>query len=321
MVLFVVEHKDGALRKSARELAHAARALAEELGVEPVALVAGHGVDEAARQASGLARTVVVDDPALEGDRAEALTTAVATAAEALGARAVLVAATRSGLSYSPRVALRLDAPLLEDVTSLRSEGGALLATRFSFLSRVTETVRAEAAVVVVSVKPNVFPVAEDGAGGGVERLEVSFPERDARVRVGARSAAKTGRVALDEADVVVTGGRGVGGPEGFTALVEPLADALGAGIGSTRAAVDAGWRPYSEQVGQTGKTVAPGLYVALGVSGAVQHLSGMNRAKVIVAVNKDPDAPIFKVSDYGIVGDVREVVPALLSELGSGEG
>ena len=141
-------------------------------------------------------------------------------------------------------------------------------------------------------------------------------PDSDARVTVGEKAAAKTGRVALDEAEIIVTGGRGVGSPEGFAALVEPLADTMSAGVGATRAVVDAGWRPYSEQVGQTGKTVAPNMYLALGVSGAVQHLSGMNRSKLIVAINKDPDAPIFKVADYGIVGDVFEVLPALTEEI-----
>ena len=154
--------------------------------------------------------------------------------------------------------------------------------------------------------------MASEGASGSVETQNVPLAEQDTRVSIGEKAAAKSGRVALDEADIIVTGGRGVGGPEGFDTLVEPLADTLNAGVGATRAVVDAGWRPYAEQVGQTGKTVAPGVYVALGVSGAVQHLSGMNRSKLIVAINKDPDAPIFKVADYGIVGDVNEVVPAM---------
>ena len=312
MILIVADHKDGALRKSSFELASAAKALAEGLGGEVAGLVIGDaGAAEA--MAKLVPRVYSVTGDELTRFRAESYTTVVSHVAKEKGAKAVLIAASRSGLSYSPRVALRLDAPLLEDVIHLEAEGESVVAKRFSYLSRVTETVRAESLPVVVTVKPNIFPAASEGESGQVETLEVPLGEHDTRVSLGERSKAATGRVALDEASAVVAGGRGLGGPEAFETLVEPLADVLGAGIGATRAVVDAGWRPYSEQIGQTGKTVAPNLYVALGVSGAVQHLSGMNRSKVIVAINKDADAPIFKISDYGVVGDVHKVVPALV--------
>jgi electron transfer flavoprotein alpha subunit len=246
--------------------------------------------------------------------RAESYTTVVCHVAKEKGARAVLISASRAGLSYSPRVALRLGTPLLEDVIYLEVEGEHVIAKRYSYLSRVTETVRAESMPVVVSVRPNTFPTASAGERGQVETLKVPLGERDTRVKVGEKSKAASGRVALEEAAVVVAGGRGVGSAEGFTRLLEPLADVLSAGIGATRAVVEAGWRPHAEQIGQTGKTIAPSLYLGLGVSGAVQHLSGINRAKVVVAINKDSDAPIFKVADYGIVGDLQAVVPPLIA-------
>ena len=322
MILFVAEHVDGKLKKSALELATAANTLADGLGGEPVGVVLGSDVSGVAQELSNhVPKVVAVEDAALAQMRAEPYAAAVATLAQDLGAKAVLVSASKSGLSYSPRVAVRLDAPLLEDVTSLSVEDGEVVATRFSYLSRVTETVKALGTPVVVSVKPNVFPVADESAAGSVETKSVTIPEEAQRVTVGERAAAKSGRVALDEANIVVTGGRGVGGPEAFTNLIEPLADAMNAGVGSTRAVVDAGWRPYGEQVGQTGKTVSPDVYFALGVSGAVQHLSGMNRSKIIVAINKDADAPIFKVADYGVVGDVNTVVPALTDALQAQKG
>ena len=313
MILFIAEHDGGSLKKSALELAKAASDLASKLGGDVVAAVLGSDVSSAASELANYAsRVIAVEDAALADVRAEPYTSVVSSLVQELGARAVLVSASKSGLSYSARVAMRLDAALLEDVISLDVDGEAVIASRFSYLSRVTETVKALAFPVVISVKPNIFPVAQAATGGTVESKAAALSDSDARVTVGEKAAAKTGRVALDEAEIIVTGGRGVGSPEGFAALVEPLADTMSAGVGATRAVVDAGWRPYSEQVGQTGKTVAPNMYLALGVSGAVQHLSGMNRSKLIVAINKDPDAPIFKVADYGIVGDVNEVVPAL---------
>ncbi|MCA9839497.1 MAG: electron transfer flavoprotein subunit alpha/FixB family protein [Trueperaceae bacterium] len=319
MILVIAEHSNGSLKKSALELLSAAKSLSEKLGGEVVAALLGQDLSGAASElAKYVNKVIAVEDAALADVRAEPYTTVLTNLAKELEAKAVLVSASKSGLSYSARVAMRLDAPLLEDVTSLDVEGGQVIASRFSYLARVTETVKALALPIVISVKPNIFPVAEASASGTVDKKAADLAASDDRVKVGEKAAAKTGRVALDEADIIVTGGRGVGSAEGFTKLVEPLADALSAGIGATRAVVDAGWRPYSEQVGQTGKTVAPGVYIALGVSGAVQHLSGMNRSKIIVAINKDADAPIFKVADYGIVGDVNEVVPALKEAVSS---
>lgn len=310
MILLVAEHKNGKLRKSTLELVTAAKSLARSLDSRVAGLVIGSDVSAVANELAQYVGTVyTAADAALAEFRAEPYTSVVTSVAKEQ-VEAVLVAATRSGLSYSPRVALRLDAALLEDVTSLEVREGRVTAQRFSYLSRVTETVQAQDLPVVVSIKPNVLPAAEAEGEGQVEAVEVSLSERDTRVEVGERHTTGGERVALEEASVVVTGGRGVGSEEGFNTLVEPLADALAAGVGATRAVVDAGWRPYSEQIGQTGKTVAPNLYVALGVSGAVQHLSGMNRSKVIVAINKDADAPIFKVADYGVVGDANAVVP-----------
>jgi electron transfer flavoprotein alpha subunit len=316
MILLIAEHLNGKLKKSALELVTAAQKLSAQLSLDVAGVVLGANVSAATELTSYVNKVITVQDAALADARAETYATAVTTLAKDLGATIVLSSASKLGLSYSPRVAVRLNAALLEDVISLDVENNEVIAKRLSYLARVTETVKALSMPVVISVKPNIFPVASSGVSGVVEAKAIAFNANDQRVKVGQKSAAKSGRVALEEADLVVTGGRGVGSAEGFSKLVEPLADSLSAGVGATRAVVDAGWRPYSEQVGQTGKTVAPKAYFALGVSGAVQHLSGMNRSKYIVAINKDADAPIFKVADYGIVGDVNVVVPAIIEEL-----
>lgn len=317
MVLIVAEHADGQLRKSALEAVTAGTRLAGELGVEPVALIMGRDVSSLAQELAGYVKDVrVVEHDALGDLRAQTWTAVVSAVAQELGALAVVFSAGRVGLSVAPRVAVRLDAPLLEDVTELQVEGEQVVATRLSYLSRVTERVKARRLPVVVSVTLNVMPLPETGVSGSVQPMSVDIPEADQVVSVGERSLPEGGRVQLEEAKAVVAGGRGVGGPDGFSNYVEPLANALGAAVASTRAVVDAGWREYEEQVGQTGKSVSPDLYIALGISGAVQHLSGMNRSKVVVAINKDGDAPIFKAADYGVVSDLGQVVPEIVKIL-----
>jgi electron transfer flavoprotein alpha subunit len=314
MILIVAEHANGKLSKSAYELATAARGLKREGGV--TALVLGSGVASVAGAAALIADQVLVGDSAeLAQYDAEVWSAAVAQIAAEGEAGVVLIAGSRSGREYSPRVAVKLDAPLLEDVTSLKDDGGVLHAEHYTFLTRVTERVEAKAPVVVVTVKAGAFAVAAPRSAAA-EQFDVDLELPKRRLVVTGSTKEKTGRIALTEADIVVSGGRGVGTPEGFVQLVEGLADQLGAAVGATRAVVDAGWRPYSEQVGQTGKTVQPKVYIAVGISGAVQHLSGMNKSKCIVAINKDGDAPIFKIADYGIVGDVKEIVPAMIQEL-----
>ncbi|WP_034383810.1 electron transfer flavoprotein subunit alpha/FixB family protein [Deinococcus sp. YIM 77859] len=311
MILIVAEHASGKLAKSTLEMITAARESGREGPV--TVLVLGQGVADVANEAARYADQVLVADlPQLAGYNAELWAAAAAQIAREGEAHTVIIGGSRSGREYAPRVAVKLDAPYLEDVIALKANGSALQAQRYTYLARVTETVEAEGPVVVVTVKPGSFAPAQPAAAAG-EQYDVELELPAPRVEVTGKSVEKSSRVALTEADIIVTGGRGVGSPENFAAYVEGLADRLGAGVGATRAVVDAGWRPYAEQVGQTGKTVQPKAYIALGVSGAVQHLSGMGKSRYIVAINKDAEAPIFKVADYGIVGDVNQIVPALI--------
>jgi len=314
MILLVMSHSNGHLSKASYELAAVAERL-EQDGPR-TALVVGNGAGQAASEAARIAdRVLVADEPELAHYDPEVWSAVVAQVARETHAHTILVSATRNGREYSPRVAVKLDAPLLEDVVSIHCDGGSLVATRYCFLTRVTETIESTSPVTVVTIKPGAFPVATAAEQSGEQAaVEVVVPQP--RLKVVHKASEATDRVPLGEADIVVAGGRGLGTPQGFTELIGGLADQLGAAVAATRAVVDAGWRPYAEQVGQTGKTVQPKAYIAVGISGAVQHLSGMNRSKVIVAINTDPEAPIFNVADYGIVGDVQKIVPAMIQEL-----
>jgi electron transfer flavoprotein alpha subunit len=314
MILVVASAANGHLSKSTTELITAARQLGSPNDI--AILVLGSGVDTIAAEATRYAPQVLVADyPALADFTPETQAAAVSTIATEGEATHVLIAATRSGRAYSPRVAVRLNAPLLEDIITLTHTGHQTTAQRYTFLARATETLTTESTIIVATIKPGAFPAATPNNTPG-EQFEVELTLTPSRVTTTDKRIDATTGVSLSDAKIVVSGGRGTASAEGFERTVVPLANALNAAIGATRAVVDAGWRPYTEQVGQTGKTVQPALYIAIGISGATQHLSGMNKSKTIIAINKDADAPIFKIADYGIVGDAATIVPKLIEHL-----
>ena len=318
MILVVVEHRDGVPRRSAAELVTVGRDLAAASGLPLAALVVGAEPSAVAEAMAEIVDTVVVvSDPRLEPPRAETLTRAVAHVASDIGATVVLIATSRAASSYGPRVALRLGGAYVEGATAVVVEGEGLVVTHPTHLARFDTTVVSRASVTIVGVAAGAATGAvPTGARGTARLVEVPFERDDVRLAVDVAEARGPRRIALEEADVVVCGGRGLGSADDFERHVGALAERLAAAVGVTRAVVDAGWRTFDDLVGQTGKAVAPTLCVALGVSGAAHFVSGVNRARVMVAINTDADAPIFRAADYGIVGDVRVVVPALLDAL-----
>jgi electron transfer flavoprotein alpha subunit len=304
-VLVLVEHEEGAAKKVTYEMLTKAR----DLG-EPVAVFVGEGL-EAARE--GLARHGATAVYAAGGDNrlSGPLTGALAAAADRAEPAAVLVAATPLGKDAGARLAARRGWGMLADIVDL---DGDLVATQNVFGGATTVRARVRTGTPVLAVKPNSFPVQEAPAEPEVVDLDLAEGQDATRVTDHVVQE-QGGRPDVAEAEIVVSGGRGLQDPSNF-ALVEALADTLGAAVGASRAAVDAGWYPHQHQVGQTGKTVSPQLYVAVGISGAIQHRAGMQTSKTIVAVNKDADAPIFAISDFGVVGDLFKVVPRLTDEV-----
>jgi electron transfer flavoprotein alpha subunit len=309
-VLAILEQRGGSLKKVSHETLTAARRVADGLGGEVHALlIGGAGVTGEGLGAFGADKVLVAGAEAL-GDYQADRYAAIAAGAGAYAV--VVVAATALGKDLAPRVAARLDGPLAADVTDVRYDDG-IVVTRPVYAGKAVYTIKVTATPCVISVRPNAISPEPVEKAGATETTDVESAEPKAKT-VDVKQPAKA---ALDvaEASVIVSGGRGLKEPKNFS-LLEDLADALGAAVGASRAVVDAGWRPHAEQVGQTGKVVSPNLYFAVGISGAIQHLAGIRTAKTIVAINKDPDAPIFKVADYGIVGDLFDVVPKLTEEI-----
>ena len=314
-ILAHAETRAGELRKVALEAVTAARALADKIGGEVHAIVVGGpGVGARAAQLGqyGADVVIVVEHPGFAKRNPEAEAATVAERAHAGGYRAVVLSASQQGRDLAPRVAAKLGAPIASDVLSVDVQGDALVARKPAYAGKVIATLMVTGSPAVITLRPGqVTPTPNPRAG----RAEAAAPAVDpaaSRVVVKELVQQSKGRPDLAEAPVIVAGGRGLKAPENFK-LVEELADAFGnAAVGATRAVTDEGWRPHSDQIGQTGRSVSPDLYVAVGISGAIQHIAGMRTSKTIVAINKDKEAPIFKVADYGIVGDVFEIVPAL---------
>ncbi|WP_405007392.1 electron transfer flavoprotein subunit alpha/FixB family protein [Kitasatospora purpeofusca] len=312
-ILVLVDHADGVVRKPALELLTLARRIGE-----PSAVVLGAG-DKAAELAAkaaeyGAAKVYVADGAEFADRLVVPKVDALAQIAKAADAAAVLVTSSGEGKEVAARVALRIGSGLITDAVDLEAGDNGPVATQSVFAASFQVRSTVTHGAPVVTVKPNAVAPEAAPAAGVVEEVTVAFTGNAARV-VSRTPRVSSGRPELTEAAIVVSGGRGVGAAEGF-GVVEELADALGAAVGASRAAVDAGWYPHSSQVGQTGKQVSPQLYIAAGISGAIQHRAGMQTSKTIVAVNKDPEAPIFELVDYGVVGDLFEVLPQLTGEV-----
>lgn len=299
------------LSRAQRELVTAARRLAEGLGREVAYLALGRGAESAARSAGsfGIGRAVAVDFD--ETGSTEAVVENLVQGARHLGASVVLLAADFAGVQAGPRLAARLGGSALNDVVDARVEDGRVVWTRPVFGGKALADMALRRSPAVVTVRSGAFEAAAEGAGeAAVERLDAVVP--DVAVRVVEREEGRQEGPRLEEARVVVSGGRGLGGPEGFQRLAE-LAELLGGAVGASLAAVDEGWAPPEWQVGQTGKMVAPDVYFAVGISGASQHVAGISGAKAVVAINKNADAPIFKVARLGVVMEYEKLLPALV--------
>ncbi|WP_328911884.1 MULTISPECIES: electron transfer flavoprotein subunit alpha/FixB family protein [unclassified Streptomyces] len=317
-VLVYVDHVDGAVRKPTLELLTLARRIGE-----PVAVHLGPGAESAAPVLAehGAVRVLAADAPEFADYLVVPKVDALQAAAAAVEPVAVLVPSSAEGKEIAARLALRLGSGVITDAIDLEAGDQGPVATQSAFAAAFTTRSRVSRGIPVITVKPNSAPVEAAPAAGTVEPLEVTFGPLATGTKVVARTPREsTGRPELTEAAIVVSGGRGVNGAENFS-VIEALADALGAAVGASRAAVDAGWYPHSNQVGQTGKSVSPQLYIANGISGAIQHRAGMQTSKTIVAVNKDAEAPIFDLVDYGVVGDLFQVVPQLTEEVKARKG
>lgn len=314
----IAEQRDGELRKISYEMVSEGRRLADALGQEVTAVLLGSNIKDKAAVLGhyGADKVLVADDPKLEPYTTDAYTAVLAELIKANDPAVVIMGASVQGKDLAARLAARLEVGMAQDCTAFSIEDGNLVAIRPIYAGKAYAKVTFAGTPQMAAARPNVMAMNEPDTSKSAEIIDaaVSLDDGALKTKVVDVIRDESGKIDLTEADRIVSGGRGLKGPEGFKVL-EDLAEVLGASVGASRSAVDAGWREHVDQVGQTGKVVSPNLYIACGISGAIQHLAGMSTSKVIVAINKDPDAPIFQKADYGVVDDLFKVVPPLTEE------
>jgi electron transfer flavoprotein alpha subunit len=315
-VWIVAEQRDGAFRKISFELASTARKLADVLGEEVCAVLCGSGIEGIAGQLGkyGVDKVFVADSPALEPYTTDAHAAAAAKIVKENDPAILLLGASTQGKDLSARLVGKLATGMATDCTDVKIADGKLLAIRPMYAGKCFGEVVFSTFPQMASLRPNVFPMVENAKAGAVVKFDPALDAGQLKTKVLEIQKDTSGKADLTEANIIVSGGRGMKGPENY-GIIEELAAVLGATVGASRAAVDAGWRPQSDQVGQTGKIVSPNLYIACGISGAIQHLAGMSSSKFIVAINKDAEAPIFTKADYGVVDDLFKVIPEFTKE------
>lgn len=317
-VCVIVEFRNGNFRRVSYEVASEGRRVADALGLELCAIAVGSGLTDKAAELGryGVDRVFVRDDPALESYLAETYAPIVAEIMKGVDPAVVLLPASVDGKDLGSRLGAKLRVALVQDVIEIRCDAGVIKAKWPIFAGKCFAWSEwSEGALPVISCRPNVMSCQVPDESKTAEVVKTDIPVTEARSRVKSIDYDTSGKVELTEAEIIISGGRGMKEPGNYV-LLEELAQLLGAAVGASRAAVDSGWRPHSDQVGQTGKVVTPNLYIAVGISGAIQHLAGMGSSKYIVAINKDPDAPIFSKADYGIVEDLFKFLPAFTEEV-----
>jgi electron transfer flavoprotein alpha subunit len=320
-ILIVTEFQKGRIREASYELAALARGVGEASGREVKSLVIGSGVGDAAAEFAGKGggETYVADDEALANYTVDGWSAAIRAAVEAAGADLVLLSNTPTGWDVAPRIAAALDAGFVSDCFKIEAAGEGLTFTRRVFNGKLDAQLSSAGGTVVATVQPGATPAFEGSSEGSTTALAVATD--GLQVKFVEQKEASTKGVDLTKADVIVAGGRGLGAADKFSEVIQPLAEALGGAMGASRPVVDAGWLDHAYQVGSSGQIVQPKLYIACGISGAIQHLVGMKGSNYIVAINKDGDAPIFEVADIGVVADLFEVVPALTKAVQEAKG
>jgi electron transfer flavoprotein alpha subunit len=314
-ILAVIEQREGQIKRFGFEAASAAAKLAKDLNSTAEAVVVGDAISNIEEVSKyGIQKAIHLKNSDLANYSSSGYTEAISNFASESSCDILVLSNTALGKDLAPRLSVRLNASCVVDCVKINVSGDDIIFTRPAYAGKALIDVKLLNSKKVITIRPNVFKarIVDNPSSAEVEVKEISNVNLKSKVTSFKKSE---GKLDVAEADIIVSGGRGMKGPENFH-LIEELADALGGAVGASRAVVDAGWRPHSEQVGQTGKTVSPSLYVACGISGAIQHLAGMSSSKYIVAINKDKDAPIFNVADYGITGDVFEIIPALTEEI-----